>query len=49
MIFTIFLIIAAWNIPEPFPHWLRICLTVFGVLHALFCTGERVVKIERKD
>lgn len=47
MVFTIFLIIAAWNLP--LPQWLQICITVFGVLHALFNTGERIVKIERKD
>ena len=33
MIFTIFLIIAAWLLELPL--WLQICLTVFGVIHIL--------------
>lgn len=39
--FTIFLIIAAWNLN--LPQWLQICLTVFGVLHILFGATVRVV------
>ena len=40
MIFMIFVIIAIWMLPpDTMETWLRICLTIFGALHALgnFC------------
>jgi hypothetical protein len=45
--FTIFLIVAIWNLQLPL--WLQVCLTVFGVLKILFGTGERIIKIEKDE
>ena len=47
MVFTIFLIIAAWQLP--LPQWLQICLTVFGALHILFDTGETIIYKNKDD
>jgi len=39
--FSIFLIVAAWQLP--LDNWLQVCITVFGVLHVLLGTTVRVV------
>lgn len=41
--FTIFLIVAAWNLP--LPQWLQVCLTVFGTIHLIFGGAQTVIHI----
>lgn len=41
MLFVIFVIVAAWNLPLPL--WLQVCLTVFGAIHIVFDTAQSVV------
>ena len=41
--FTVFLIVAAWQLGEVLPEWLKVCITVFGVLHIIFGTTTRIV------
>lgn len=45
--FTVFLIVAAWNLP--LPQWLQVCLTVFGILHALFGGAQTVIHTHDRD
>ena len=46
MLFTIFLIIAAWILP--LPQWIQICLTVFGSLSSAVSFGRSLIRAIRK-